>query len=617
MLAVSKNRIVGLRFSYSSSRTKSHLTCISTSPLNSNRLSSGKAVETRNVFAILRRICQNGVRADNDAFMFDKAQKFWPNQNIADSNLVSVDPNQMTVILTHGWIPLMPAIGNPIFSPNGIDSWPVDMTALLRAQGFNGNIVAWNWPDTAKSSVIDPKQAGGQSPRQGILLGKALLRALGASYFQPIHFIGHSFGTLVNAYAANYLQGTNFACEEFSPSPWPAANMHLTLFDEAEAGTDKDFTLNSSDLAALADANTNLLLPSSYFHPLPNEFCWADNYISAVGILQPNAVNVILTNGFPEQALTPFSWLKKFGMFHSYPMSWYEETIQTDVSTMGFRWSFEKGGWFSQAPKTNSVYLQSGLEWNLTPINWDNGVEFLNSRFQTYRGKFINSAVKFSENVIAVTGIATEQAIWIPPLIDWQINLYSSRGNLPVHLKSKGDGTPERKDTVNVTADAWAQIVIPANAVSMSFNYQVQGNWHDDSLAAALDGTNVLFLPGRQIETNIVFSSGSIDVSAYAGHTNEFFVGIIGGTSTNAQLMVENLTFTIPIPPVLQAQAYGDNIVLSWPISAQNFSLQTTTNLNDPHSWVSLTNVVTIMNLKSIVTNRISQMNQFYRLVNQ
>ncbi|HEY1718341.1 MAG TPA: hypothetical protein VGH42_08635, partial [Verrucomicrobiae bacterium] len=140
---------------------------------------------------------------------------------IFTANLASVDPNQMTIVLTHGWIPTLPLIG-PVFTPNGIDDWPTTMAAELHTQNPTANIVAWNWENAATSSLSDPKQAGGQAPYQGILLGQALLSTLGSGYSGQIHFIGHSFGTLVNAYAANYLQGANFASEPVSPTPWPA-----------------------------------------------------------------------------------------------------------------------------------------------------------------------------------------------------------------------------------------------------------------------------------------------------------------------------------------------------------------------------------------------------------
>ena len=67
--------------------------------------------------------------------------------------------------------------------------------------------------------------------------------------------------------------------------------------------------------------------------------------------------------------------------------------------------------------------------------------------------------------------------------------------------------------------------------------------------------------------------------------------------------------------PSLQAQLSGGNLMLSWPMSAQNFSLQTTTNLGDPNSWVTLTNVPAIVNLQNAVTNPITSGQGFYRLI--
>jgi hypothetical protein len=128
-------------------------------------------------------------------------------------------------------------------------------------------------------------------------------------------------------------------------------------------------------------------------------------------------------------------------------------------------------------------------------------------------------------------------------------------------------------------------------------------------------GTNVLLIAENTIQTNVTFSSGSIDISAFAGQTNEFFVGIVGGTSTNAQLTVENLAFSISLPPSLQAQMSDGNLMLSWPMSAQNFNLQTTTNLADPNSWLTLTNVPAIVNLQNTITNPIVGSQGFYRLI--
>jgi hypothetical protein len=549
------------------------------------------------------------------------------------TNNVALNPNIMTIVLTHGWIPLdpLPSLtfpflpGAPLFIPNGVEDWPTKMAAQLSAEGVNANIVAWNWEDTARSYVTDPERAGSQTPGEGFELGNALFDALGSNYSQPIHFIGHSFGTLVNAYAANYLQGTNFAGEAVSSMPWPATNMQMTLFDEAEVGANVDFTLNSQDLDALADANANLLTTSPYYHPLPKQFAWADNYVSAVGLLQSGAANVILTNGFPANAPDPISWFKEFGAFHDYPISWYEETIQDDGdSIMGFRWSFETGGWFSQAPSAGSVYLQAGTSLNLTPISWNTGTNLVNARFQEYRGGVIASVSNQVPGLVTANGSVNGQVILndqivgaLPAVEAFFLSFFTSANSSTQqnNVRPLGLSANDESSGTNVPAYAWMQLIVPTNAVSMSFDYIIQGDWQSDSIAAAFNGTNVLLIAGNVIETNVTFSSGSIDVSAFAGQTNEFFIGIVGGTSTNAQLTVENLAFSISLSPSLQALIGNGNLMLSWPLSAQNFNLQTTTNLADPNSWSTLTNVPAIVNLQNTVTNPITANQGFYRLI--
>jgi hypothetical protein len=68
------------------------------------------------------------------------------------------------------------------------------------------------------------------------------------------------------------------------------------------------------------------------------------------------------------------------------------------------------------------------------------------------------------------------------------------------------------------------------------------------------------------------------------------------------------------IAPALQAQISGSSFVLSWPASAQNFSLQTTINLTDANSWTTVTNAPAVLNQRNVVTNGISGRMRFYRL---
>jgi len=507
-----------------------------------------------------------------------------------------LDKNRMTVVMTHGWN------SNP-------DEWATNMAALMIANlgADSPNIVAWDWRETAKADL--PGTPAAQTHDQGIALGQALANALGPNYSKQIHFVGHSLGTLVNANAADYLHTNGFA--------W--TNTQMTLFDEAEAAT--GITSFGAAIETLIGMNGNPLLPKpAYYHPLPKQFRWADNYVAAFGLLHPEAANVILTNNFPANAPTVSDWFDALTTFHGYPMPWYDETIQTDVSAMGFLWSFERGGWFSQAPATNSVYVQAGSEWNLTPTNWTYGTNLLNARYQAYRNSLAYAITGETPNSTAVNGFGSGQNIVgaLPAFNSFILSLLTTPlNNSPApQFKTHPLGlTPnDASSNTNIPAYAWMSLVVPANAVSMSFDYTIQGDWQSDSLAAAFNGTNVLSLPGSQIETNILFSSGALDVSAFAGQTNEFFIGIVGGTSTNAQLTVENLVFYIAALPSLQAQPNNGNLMLVWPLLAQNFSLQTTTNLADPNSWLTLSNVPAIENLQCLVKNQISGAARFYRL---
>jgi hypothetical protein len=172
---------------------------------------------------------------------------------------------------------------------------------------------------------------------------------------------------------------------------------------------------------------------------------------------------------------------------------------------------------------------------------------------------------------------------------------------------SGGDGT-------NAPACAWIPLAVPSNAVSLSFTFMVQGNGQNDSFAVAVGGTNVLSLALSLIQTNVTLSSGLIDVSAWAGQTVELFLGIVGGTSTNASLTVGAITFYSVVPPSLQAQACGTNLVVTWPVSANGYTLETSTSLTGTTSWTPVTNVPAIVNFQNTVTNAISAGSGFYRL---
>jgi hypothetical protein len=105
-----------------------------------------------------------------------------------------------------------------------------------------------------------------------------------------------------------------------------------------------------------------------------------------------------------------------------------------------------------------------------------------------------------------------------------------------------------------------------------------------------------------------------IDVSQYAGQQAELFFGIVGGTSTNAIVTISDIAFYVSLPPSLQIQLAGTNVVVAWPFWAAGFVLETTDKLRTTSSWTTVTNVPGVVSFQYTVTNQISGGSRFYRL---
>jgi pimeloyl-ACP methyl ester carboxylesterase len=512
---------------------------------------------------------------------------------------------------------------------NGSPSdWAEYMAQIIQTRiGKNAvNLVAWDWSAEAQAPLYDVGVIARKAPGEGNALGANLIAALGANYSQRIHFIGHSLGTLVNAAAADYVHTHGFS--------W--TNTQMTLCDDAEIawGLSGSKLQISTTLPSTIgqDGNTLFILYGNssnpqplWGSPLPKQFVWADNYVSAVGQLHPEAGNVILTYTYPSSAPDLSTWWTEWLNFHDYSHYFYEDTIepgifntggQINATYMGFICSFE-GGDIAGRPATNTVFYQdpNGLELNLVQTDFNFATNFLNARLKSVLGTLAGSEANFAvDHPIQAAGQVTGA---IDNVGNWIVNLITSIGNGSLVQGSAhplGGPMPNGSSSSNSPADAWLPLNVPSTVVSMSFDFMLQGDGNNDSFQAALNGTNVLSLETVLIRTNVTMNSGLIDVSRYAGTNVELFLGIVGGTSTNAQLTVSDIQFYSAALPLLQAQAGGGNFALSWPLSAANFSVQTTTNLTDPNSWVTLTNVPAIVNLQNAVTNPVSGGAQFYRL---
>ena len=66
--------------------------------------------------------------------------------------------------------------------------------------------------------------------------------------------------------------------------------------------------------------------------------------------------------------------------------------------------------------------------------------------------------------------------------------------------------------------------------------------------------------------------------------------------------------------PSLKAQVYGNEVVVSWPTSATNFTLEATSDLSANASWAPVSNAPVVVNSQNTITNTISGPVRYYRL---
>jgi hypothetical protein len=136
--------------------------------------------------------------------------------------------------------------------------------------------------------------------------------------------------------------------------------------------------------------------------------------------------------------------------------------------------------------------------------------------------------------------------------------------------------------------------------------------------AAALSGTaSVSWLDGF-----VPAISNSFDLLQYGSHTGTFStINLPAGTSAEEQygatVFSLLITATAPAtnPPALSIQRAGaTSVVVLWPASATNFTLQSTSNLVSKWTNVFSLSGITIVGTNFTLTNPISGHDAFFRL---
>jgi hypothetical protein len=561
-----------------------------------------------------------------------------------DKNYVP-SPSLITIVLTHGWVPGRP---DRSIMDKPFDRWPTNTAAQLISAGINENIArifAWDWRYAAMDQPPAPSGAVDLTPDQGVALGEALTNALGVNYSQPIHFVGHSLGTLVNAAAVNFLHGDpNGSARRPASSRALTSPVHLTLFDEAQLAEafGNQILQQSLDTSALDALNSvNAAAPNGQ-SPLPNDYYWADNYESLVADTLSGAVNI---------------WLQKAprlesDLGHGYPMDWYGHSITNSTNTknpLGFQNSFEfsrkngrdfvkpnnfaLGSVYHQIPtESDELALESvtGLHKGLgllpdvalsdLSVGKQNTINFVGKVEVAFENTAEKAATSVSQAFDYVTDIAARggQAV-VNFFTSSVLKVKLTSGPLAISSDRLAANQPRtlRADTAGNNsgneAMIWLPIQIPTNSVAMAFDFQISGDPVNDVIVCGIAETNLFTLQAKYVSTNNASSSRLIDVSAWAGTTNDLFFGFMGGTSTNATLQIENIRFYSLSIPQLDIRSSGDIITLNWPLTAGGYVVESTPTLLPP-VWEAITNAPAISGEHYSLTNSWTDQSRFFRL---
>jgi len=543
----------------------------------------------------------------------------------------ALDAAKMTVVLTHGWN------ARP-------QDWPVPFATALKDKGLLPlvHIVAWDW-HAAANQFLPPEE---KAPKQGVALGKALYQALGSDYQQPVHFVGHSLGTLLHAYTANYLHGDGEGRQERAATPWSPEKTHLTLFDEAEISRTIGQEVIFDVLGRVYKSGLHLPVASSlaaivnavkgWKTPVPKRSAWVDNYISSVGIYRADAMNASLLRGLLNNFGNPI-------VAHEYPQLWYAGSIaRPTVSTMGFRRSFEyrllAEGAASVFPppelglgEAQGQVLTAPDELTLEPLPYTRFGELLAPGL-TYgpaigygsvvlelagtANKAFNVTLDYAETAALTTFDAVNSLTdAVEKGFQQTVDLLNQpslrvllRTGLVTGLVPQDVGGP-----TNTPAYVWLPIAVPTGAVAMTFDFKLTGDGKDDSLVFGINGTNLFSLETKFLADGESSTSRKLDATGYAGRTNEFFIGLLGGTSTNCTVEVQNIRFYTLASPQLSITQTNGTTAVSWPSTLTGFTLETSASLTPPN-WQPVTNSPTLYGGTMTVTNIPSAHANFFRL---
>jgi len=474
----------------------------------------------------------------------------------------TIDTNLPTVVITHGWQPA--DWQNP-----ALPDWVIDMGHEINdrcalaglpanASGQRVNIIRYYWRE---AFTLNPFSATSYTRGHGSALAKQLKSEsfLGESYDKKIHFIGHSFGSLVNAYAVHDLRTWNVEQFTILDAPFLMPSVDPWLFHR--------------------------YLP-------PARVKWVDNYYGTPG---SGGVGGPITGAAPSGGLS-------LNANHSGVHDFYHTTIANAASSQGFYFSCLLPNFDSRpqpqywSPPAAPLYtgllgvLNDGIElpWYLLEHVGDGLMQIINYQMENQ----LRGVIILSKPSTAIASISK-----------------------PGGPSPAGAGGPQPSGGGGIAeVSAAIDLVIPSDAQYLTFKFLCTNAGPGDWLTAKFND-NLLMSFRADSFTGTNFQTATMSVSNYAGQAGQLVVKLNSGGTDASEFVIGDFSFLTTSAPV-----FSNLRVLNGAFQfdlrglvGSNYVVQVSANLIN---WSSM-NTSTIPTEGSItITNPISgQPKQFFRAV--
>ncbi len=339
---------------------------------------------------------------------------------------------------------------------------------------------------------------------------------------------------------------------------------------------------------------------------------------------------------------------------------------------MGHRWSFERNS-ISSAPTVPAYYLQSlnldGSEMTVNKVSFITAQSLSVSRVVSYPSlkvyQGLDAAADYTGKKLTQVGNTIED--YYLDGIQYLGNLTAGFGEWffkskqkPIYLDSANSSTAYMSSPAQTTAeDAQSKrqlqisiqpgtpqpqqinvpmqtsamttnaapaapsavytiipVHVPQEALAMSFEYKMDGTAPDDFMTMGIGKANNYTMEAKYVDDGQWNGTPVIQVSDFCNQDIQLVFALNGSNGPPVgMLSVRNIHFYIPQRPRLDLAVTGVALTASWILSAVGWTLEATTDITQPNSWLGTGVAPADANYSHTLSFDVSQTNRaFFRL---